>query len=232
MSKRSKAWRASQDLRDAEKSYSIKKAIQLVKKSAKANFNESVDIAVNLGVDPRHADQMVRGVCDLPGGTGRKVRLAVFAKGDKAKEAKEAGADLVGAEDLIDTVQGGKIEFDKCLATPDMMSMVAKLGKVLGPHGLMPNPKVGTVTQDIAARVKAMKSGAVEFRCEKAGIVQACVGRSSFEEAQLVGNVQAFMKALQKAKPSGVKGTYVKRVVLSSTMSPSVNVDLGALSDK
>jgi large subunit ribosomal protein L1 len=197
----------------------------MVKERAKSKFDETIEIAINLGVDPRHADQMVRGVVNLPNGTGRTLRVGVFARGAKADEAKAAGADVVGAEDLVEIVQGGKIEFDRCIATPDMMPLVGRLGKVLGPRGLMPNPKVGTVTQDVAGAVKAAKGGAVEFRVEKAGIVQAGIGKASFGTAQLVENIKAFADAVQKAKPAGAKGTYVRRVAVSSTMGPGVKVD-------
>src|SRR5690606_30541408 len=210
---------------DRNKLYDLSAAIGLVKERAVAKFDETIEIAMNLGVDPRHADQMVRGVVNLPNGTGRTVRVAVFARGDKAEEAKKAGADIVGAEDLFEIVQGGKIEFDRCIATPDMMPLVGRLGKVLGPRGLMPNPKVGTVTQDVAGAVKAAKGGAIEFRVEKAGIVQAGVGKASFGTEQLVENIKAFADAVQKAKPTGAKGTYVRRVAVSSTMGPGVKVD-------
>jgi large subunit ribosomal protein L1 len=209
---------------------SIEDAVALIKGNAKAKFDETVEIAVNLGVDPRHADQMVRGVVTLPNGTGKTVRVAVFARGAKADEAKAAGADIVGAEDLMEIVQGGKIEFDRCIATPDMMPVVGRLGKVLGPRNLMPNPKVGTVTMDVAAAVKAAKGGEVQFRVEKAGVVQAGVGKASFEGPKLAENIRAFIDAVQKAKPTGVKGTYMKRVSLSSTMGPGVSVDLASAS--
>jgi large subunit ribosomal protein L1 len=203
----------------------VEEAVALVKGNAKAKFDETVEISLNLGVDPRHADQMVRGVVTLPNGTGKTVRVAVFARGDKAEEAKKAGADIVGAEDLMETVQGGKIEFDRCIATPDMMPIVGRLGKVLGPRNLMPNPKVGTVTMDVAAAVTAAKGGEVQFKAEKAGVVHAGVGKASFDEKQLVENVRAFVDAVQKAKPAGAKGTYLKRVSVSSTMGPGVHVD-------
>jgi large subunit ribosomal protein L1 len=210
---------------DRKKLYSLTDAIALVKSRASAKFDETVEVALNLGVDPRHADQMVRGVVSLPNGTGRTVRVAVFARGDKAEEAKKAGADIVGAEDLVEIVQGGKIDFDRCIATPDMMPLVGRLGKVLGPRGLMPNPKVGTVTADIANAVKDSKGGAVEFRVEKAGIVHAGVGKASFDAAAIEQNVRALADAVVKAKPSGAKGTYVQRVAISSTMGPGVKVD-------
>ncbi len=209
--------------------YSLEEAVKLVKDHANAKFDETVEVAINLGVDPRHADQMVRGVCPLPNGSGRNVRVAVFARGDKAEEAKAAGADVVGAEDLVERVQGGQIDFDRCIATPDMMPLVGRLGKVLGPRGLMPNPKVGTVTQDVTAAVKDAKGGAVEFRVEKAGIVQAGVGKASFASPALVANIRAFADAVQKARPAGAKGTFVQRVAVSSTMGPGVRVDPATL---
>jgi large subunit ribosomal protein L1 len=211
------------------KPYPLPDAVKLVKQRAKAKFNETVDVAMNLGVDPKHADQMVRGVCMLPNGSGRSVRVAVFAKGAKADEAKAAGADVVGAEDLVDQVSKGTINFDRCIATPDMMGLVGRLGKVLGPRGLMPNPRVGTVTMDVAAAVKGAKGGAVEFRVEKAGIVHAGVGKASFTEKQLVENIRAFVDAVNKAKPAGAKGTYIKKVAISSTMGPGVKVDQASL---
>jgi large subunit ribosomal protein L1 len=200
-------------------------AVKMVKDRAKAKFDETVEVAINLGVDPRHADQMVRGVVNLPNGTGRSVRVGVFARGDKADEAKAAGADVVGAEDLVEIVQGGKIDFDRCIATPDMMPLVGRLGKVLGPRGMMPNPKVGTVTADVAAAVGAAKGGAVEFRVEKAGIVHAGVGKASFTEDALVENIRALADAVSKAKPTGAKGTYFKKIAVSSTMGPGVRVE-------
>ncbi len=212
------------------KLYPVDQAVKLVKAGAKAKFDESVEIAMNLGVDPKHADQMVRGVVNLPNGTGRTQRVAVFARGPKAEEAKAAGADIVGAEELVNEVAGGKIEFDRCIATPDMMGLVGRLGKVLGPRGLMPNPRVGTVTMDVAAAVKASKGGAVEFRVEKAGIVQGLVGKASFDEAKLIENVKAFVDAVNKAKPTGAKGTYLQRIALSSTMGPGVKVELSTVS--
>ncbi len=205
---------------------SVEEAVELVRKNAKAKFDETVDIAMHLGVDPRHADQMVRGVVALPNGTGKSVRVAVFAKDAKADEAKAAGADIVGAEDLMETVQGGKIEFDRCIATPDMMPIVGRLGKVLGPRNLMPNPKVGTVTMDVKAAVEAAKGGEVQFKAEKAGVVHAGVGKASFDDKKLVENVRAFVEAVQKAKPSGAKGTYMKKIALSSTMGPGVTIDV------
>jgi large subunit ribosomal protein L1 len=215
---------------DRAKLYPIAEAVKLIKERAKAKFDETVEIAMNLGVDPRHADQMVRGVVSLPNGTGRTLRVAVFAKGAKADEAKKAGADVVGAEDLVAEVQGGKVDFDRCIATPDMMPLVGRLGKVLGPRGLMPNPKVGTVTMDVANAVKDAKGGAVEFRVEKAGIIQAGVGKASFGEQQLLENIKAFTDAVQKARPAGAKGTFVQRVALSSTMGPGVKIDPASLS--
>ena len=200
--------------------YALDDALSMLKERSKVKFDETVEVAINLGVDPRYADQMVRGVCNLPNGTGRTVRVAVFARGDKADEAKEAGADIVGAEDLVETIQKGEIDFDRCIATPDMMPLVGRLGKVLGPRGLMPNPKVGTVTQDVAAAIQAAKGGAVEFRVEKAGIIHAGVGKVSFETDKLAENVRAFTDAVMKAKPSGAKGTYLKKIALSSTMGP------------
>lgn len=210
---------------DRKKTYGLGEAVKIVKDRASAKFDETIEVAIALGVDPRHADQMVRGVVALPNGSGRTVRVAVFAKGDKADAAKAAGADIVGAEDLAEIVQNGKIEFDRCIATPDMMPLVGRLGKVLGPRGLMPNPKVGTVTPDVAEAVKAAKGGAVEFRVEKAGIVHAGVGKASFSEDQILGNVRALIDAVQKAKPAGAKGTYIKRIAISSTMGPGVKVE-------
>ena len=214
---------------DRKKLYGLGDAIKLVKERAKAKFDETVEVAMNLGVDPRHADQMVRGVVNLPNGTGKAVRVAVFARGDKADEARNAGADVVGAEDLVEQIQGGTINFDRCIATPDMMPLVGRLGKILGPRNLMPNPKVGTVTPDVAGAVKAAKGGAVEFRVEKAGILQAGIGKASFSEDALVENIKALADAVQKAKPAGAKGTYVKRVSISSTMGPGVYVDPGSV---
>lgn len=210
---------------DVNKLYDLSDAIGLVKERAVAKFDETIEIAMNLGVDPRHADQMVRGVVNLPNGTGRTVRVAVFARGDKAEEAKKAGADIVGAEELFEIVNGGKIDFDRCIATPDMMPLVGRLGKVLGPRGLMPNPKVGTVTVDVAAAVTASKGGAVEFRVEKAGIIHAGIGKVSFDNQKLEENIKAFADAVIKAKPSAAKGEYVKRVSISSTMGVGVKVD-------
>jgi large subunit ribosomal protein L1 len=214
---------------DREKLYPIDEAIKMVKERAKSKFDETVEVAMNLGVDPRHADQMVRGVVNLPNGSGRTQRVAVFARGPKAEEAKAAGADVVGAEDLVEKVQGGNIDFDRCIATPDMMGLVGRLGKVLGPRGLMPNPRVGTVTMDVTNAVKGAKGGSVEFRVEKAGIVQAGVGKASFSADKLVQNIKAFADAVQKAKPAGSKGTYINRVAVSSTMGPGVKVEPSSL---
>jgi len=229
MSKLGKRFRAARETIDREHLYSLEEAVKLVKDAAKAKFDETIEVAMNLGVDPRHADQMVRGVCQLPNGSGRKLRVAVFAKGAKAEEAKKAGADIVGAEDLAEEVQKGIIEFDKCIATPDMMPLVGRLGKVLGPRGLMPNPKVGTVTADVTEAVRGAKGGAVEFRVEKAGIIQAGVGKASFTEKALVENIRAFTDAVMKAKPSGAKGTFVKRIAITSTMGPGVKIEPASL---
>ncbi len=225
MAEAGKRIRAAREGVDRTKLYSLADAVKLVKERAKAKFDETVEVAMNLGVDPRHADQMVRGVCNLPNGSGRTVRVAVFARGGKADEARAAGADIVGAEDLVETVQGGTIDFDRCIATPDMMPLVGRLGKVLGPRGLMPNPKVGTVSMDVAGAVRAAKGGAVEFRVEKAGIVHAGVGKASFDEGKLVENIRAFADAVAKAKPTGAKGTYIERIAITSTMGPGVKVD-------
>ena len=210
---------------DPTKLYALTDAVTMLKERATAKFDETVEISMNLGVDPRHADQMVRGVCNLPNGTGRTVRVAVFARGAKADEAKAAGADIVGAEDLLAEIQGGKIDFDRCIATPDLMPLVGRLGKVLGPRGLMPNPKVGTVTMDVTKAVTDAKGGAVEFRAEKAGIVHAGIGKASFSVEALIQNIHAFAEAVHKAKPTGAKGTYLQRVAVSSTMGPGVKVD-------
>ena len=226
LSKRQKAFAAI----DREKFYGVDEAISVVKSNATAKFDETIEVALNLGVDPRHADQMVRGVVNLPKGTGKTVRVAVFAKGAKADEAKAAGADIVGAEDLMETVQGGTIDFDRVIATPDMMGVVGRLGKVLGPKGLMPNPKLGTVTMDVTKAVTDAKSGQVEFRVEKAGIVHAGIGKASFSEADLAENFRAFMDAIIKNKPSGAKGKFVKKVSVSSTMGPGLKVDLEQIS--
>jgi len=214
---------------DRNKLYPIGDAVKMVKERARSKFDETIEVAMNLGVDPRHADQMVRGVVNLPNGSGRSMRVGVFARGAKAEEAKAAGADVVGAEDLVEKVQGGTIDFDRCIATPDMMPLVGRLGKVLGPRGMMPNPKVGTVTMDVATAVRGAKGGSVEFRVEKAGIVQAGVGKASFPEDKLVENIKAFADAVAKARPSGAKGTYVQRVAVSSTMGPGVKVEPSTL---
>jgi len=220
-----KRTRAAREGIDRTKLYPLDQAVKMVKERAKAKFDETIEVAMNLGVDPRHADQMVRGVCNLPNGSGRSVRVGVFARGAKADEARAAGADVVGAEDLVEQVQAGNIDFDRCIATPDMMPLVGRLGKVLGPRGLMPNPKVGTVTMDVAGAVKGAKGGAVEFRVEKAGIVHAGVGKASFTVDKLVENIKAFADAVQKAKPSGAKGTFVQRIAVTSTMGPGVKVE-------
>ena len=211
---------------DRDKAYSLTEAVKLVKERAKAKFDETIEIAMNLGVDPKHADQMVRGMVNLPNGTGRSLRVGVFARGAKADEAKAAGADVVGAEDLVEKVNSGTIDFDRCIATPDLMPLVGRLGKVLGPRGLMPNPKVGTVTMDVTTAVKGAKGGSVEFRVESAGIIQAGVGKASFSEEKLVENIKAFADAVLKAKPSGAKGHYINRIAISSTMGPGVKVDM------
>lgn len=225
MSKPGKRFRAAADTVDNDKLYGVEEAVKVLKGAAKAKFDETIEVAMNLGVDPRHADQMVRGVCQLPHGSGRTLRVGVFAKGDKAEEAKKAGAEVVGAEDLVEQVQKGTIEFDRCIATPDMMPLVGRLGKVLGPRGLMPNPKVGTVTTDVAEAVKAAKGGAVEFRVEKAGVIHAGVGKASFTEEALVDNIRAFTDAVIKAKPSGAKGTFVKKIAVTSTMGPGIKIE-------
>jgi large subunit ribosomal protein L1 len=214
---------------DRAKFYPLGDAVKLIKERATAKFDETIEIAMNLGVDPRHADQMVRGVCNLPNGSGRTLRVAVFARGAKAEEAKKAGADVVGAEDLVEQVQGGNINFDKCIATPDMMGLVGRLGKILGPRGIMPNPRVGTVTMDIATAVVAAKGGSVEFKVEKAGIVHGAVGKASFSEEKLVQNIKAFADAVAKAKPTGAKGTYIEKVSLTSSMGPGVKVELASV---
>ena len=226
-----KRLKAAQATIERNKLYTLDEAVKLVKANASAKFDETIEIAMNLGVDPRHADQMVRGVVELPNGTGRAQRVAVFARDEKAEEAKAAGADIVGAEDLMETVQSGTIDFDRCIATPDMMPIVGRLGKVLGPRNLMPNPKVGTVTADVAEAIRAAKGGSVEFRVEKEGILQAGVGKASFSEEQLAGNIRAFLGAVQKARPSGAKGTFVQRLVVSSTMGPGVKLDIAGVGD-
>ncbi|MCU0911392.1 MAG: 50S ribosomal protein L1 [Rhodobacteraceae bacterium] len=228
MSKIGKRAQAARAAFEGKSNLSVEEALALVKANAKAKFDETVEVALNLGVDPRHADQMVRGVCALPNGTGKTVRVAVFARGAKADEAKAAGADIVGAEDLVETIQGGKIDFDRCIATPDLMPLVGRLGKVLGPRNLMPNPKVGTVTMDVGQAVKAAKGGEVQFKVEKAGIIQSGIGKVSFDDAKLAQNLRAFVEAVNKAKPSGAKGTYLKKVSVSSTMGPGVSVDLAS----
>ena len=226
MAKLGKRTRAAREALAGKENVTVEEAVALVKGNASAKFDETVEIALNLGVDTRHADQMVRGVVGLPNGTGKSMRVAVFARGPKADEAKEAGADIVGAEDLMETVQGGTIEFDRCIATPDMMPIVGRLGKVLGPRNLMPNPKVGTVTMDVKAAVEAAKGGEVQFKAEKGGVVHAGVGKASFDEAKLVENVKAFVDAVAKAKPTGAKGTYMKKIALSSTMGPGVSISV------
>ncbi len=226
MAKLGKRTKAAREAFAGKENLTVEEAVALVKGNATAKFDETVEIAMNLGVDTRHADQMVRGVVGLPNGTGKTMRVAVFARGPKADEAKEAGADIIGAEDLMETIQGGTIEFDRCIATPDMMPIVGRLGKILGPRNLMPNPKVGTVTMDVKAAVEAAKGGEVQFKAEKGGVVHAGVGKASFDEAKLVENVRAFVDAVAKAKPAGAKGTYVKKVVLSSTMGPGVTLDI------
>lgn len=214
---------------DRVRLYTLDEAVDLVKKNATAKFDETIEVAIRLGVDPRHADQMVRGVVSLPNGTGKSVRVAVFAKGDKAAEATAAGADIVGAEDLMQTIQGGEIAFDRCIATPDMMGVVGRLGKILGPRGLMPNPKLGSVTQDVASAVKAAKAGQVEFRAEKAGIVHAGIGKASFSASALTENLRAFIDAIVKAKPAGAKGTYLQKISMSSSMGPGVRLSVSAV---
>lgn len=225
MAKAGKRIRKERENIDRAKFYELDEAVKIIKAGAKAKFDETVEIAMNLGVDPRHADQMVRGVCQLPNGSGRSVRVAVFARDEKADEAKEAGADVVGAEELVAQVQSGNINFDRCIATPDMMPLVGRLGKILGPRGLMPNPKVGTVTPNVTEAISNAKGGAVEFRVEKAGIVHAGVGKASFDDGKLIENIKAFADAVMKAKPTGAKGTYVKRVAISSTMGPGLKIE-------
>tara|TARA_B100000459_G_scaffold29796_1_gene14339 strand:- start:333 stop:1034 length:702 start_codon:yes stop_codon:yes gene_type:complete len=226
MAKSGKRMRSSLESINRDSLYSIEDAVKIVKDNAKVKFDETIEIAMNLGIDTRHADQQVRGVVQLPHGTGKAMRVAVFAKDVKAEDAKAAGADVVGAEDLAEKVQAGEIEFDRCIATPDMMAVVGRLGRVLGPKGLMPNPKLGTVTQDVTAAVQAAKGGEVQFRCEKAGIIHAGVGKASFEEKALAENVRAFVDAIAKAKPSGAKGTYITKAAISSTMGPGVKLDV------
>jgi large subunit ribosomal protein L1 len=229
MAKVGKRLKAVREGVDRDKFYPLPEAVKVVKSRAKAKFDETVEVAMNLGVDPKHADQMVRGVCALPNGSGRTLRVAVFARGPKAEEAKAAGADVVGAEDLVEQVQGGTINFDRCIATPDLMGLVGRLGKVLGPRGLMPNPRVGTVTMDVTSAVKAAKGGAVEFRVEKAGIVHAGVGKASFSEQQLIENVKAFVDAVVRAKPPGAKGNYLNKISLSSSQGVGVKVDAASV---
>jgi large subunit ribosomal protein L1 len=226
MAKLGKRTRSAREAFAGKEDVTVAEAVALIKANSNAKFDETLEIAMNLGVDPRHADQMVRGVVGLPNGTGKTVRVAVFARGPKADEAKEAGADIVGAEDLMETVQGGTIEFDRCIATPDMMPIVGRLGKVLGPRNLMPNPKVGTVTMDVKQAVEDAKGGQVQFKAEKAGVVHAGIGKVSFDEAKLIENVKAFVDAVAKAKPTGSKGTYMKKIALSSTMGPGVTVSV------
>lgn len=229
MAKQGKRQQAINETVDREKLYDLDEAVKLIKQNAKAKFDETIELSLNLGVDPRHADQMVRGTVVLPHGTGKTLRVAVFAKGDKAEEAKAAGADVVGADDLAQAVQGGEINFDRCIATPDMMPVVGRLGRVLGPRGLMPNPKLGTVTPNVAEAVEAAKGGQVQFRVEKAGIVHAGVGKASFDDGKLAENIKAFVDAVSKAKPSGAKGTYMRRAAISSTMGAGVHLDVGSL---
>lgn len=229
MAKQGKRIRKAYEAVEAGKAYSLEEALKLVKANASAKFDETVEVAVRLGVDPKQSDQTVRGAVAMPSGLGKTVRVAVFAKGDKAEEAKKAGADIVGAEDLMEMIQKGEMNFDRCIATPDMMALVGRVGKLLGPRGLMPNPKLGTVTPNVEAAVKASKSGEVEFRIEKAGIVHAGVGKASFTEKALEANVRALMDALNKAKPSGVKGTYIRKLSLSSTMGAGLDVDLASV---
>lgn len=230
MSKYGKRLKKAYDNIDRNNSYPIAEAVKIIKDAATTKFDETVEVAINLGVDPKHADQMVRGTVTLPHGTGKALKVAVFAKGDKAKEAEAAGADLVGTDDLAENIQKGNIDFDRCIATPDMMAVVGKLGKVLGPKGLMPNPKLGTVTQDVTNAIKAAKAGQIEFRVEKEGIIHAGVGKASFSNGDLEENIAAFVSAIIKAKPSGVKGTYLKRVSLTSTMGPGLRLDVAGVS--
>jgi large subunit ribosomal protein L1 len=229
MARNGKRLRAAEAKVDRSKAYPLADAVALLKQTASAKFDETIEVALNLGVDPRHADQMVRGTVDLPHGTGKSMRVAVFARGDKAAEAKAAGADVVGAEDLAEAIQGGEINFDRCIATPDLMPVVGRLGRILGPRGLMPNPKLGTVTPNIGQAVRAAKAGQVQFRVEKAGIVHGGVGKASFDQALLVENIKAFVEAVNRAKPAGAKGTYMKRAAISSTMGPGVHVEVASL---
>ncbi|MBV1799293.1 50S ribosomal protein L1 [Siccirubricoccus sp. G192] len=230
MARQGKRLKAIYSSFDRDKAVALEEAIAIAKANAKAKFDETIEISMNLGIDPRHADQMVRGVVGLPNGTGKTVRVGVFARGPKAEEALAAGADVVGADDLAAAVQEGKIEFDRCIATPDMMALVGRLGKILGPRGLMPNPRLGTVTMDVKGAVTAAKAGQVEFRAEKAGIVHAGIGKASFEPGLLLENARAFVEAIQRARPTGAKGTYVRRVSVSSSMGPGVKVDIASLS--
>jgi large subunit ribosomal protein L1 len=232
MAKFGKRTRAAREAFAGKDLISVEDAVALIKANSAVKFDETVEIAMNLGVDPRHADQMVRGVVSLPNGTGKTVRVAVFARGPKADEATAAGADIVGAEDLMETIQSGKIEFDRCIATPDMMPLVGRLGKILGPRNLMPNPKVGTVTMDVKTAVEAAKGGEVQFKVEKAGVIHAGVGKASFDAAKLAENIRAFVDAVSRARPTGAKGAYLKKVSLSSTMGPGVSVDLASASTK
>ena len=228
MARAGKRLRSSRESVDRDQDYAALDAVKLIKNAVKTKFDETIEVAINLGVDPRHADQMVRGVVSLPNGTGKSVRVAVFAKDEKAEEAKAAGADIVGGDDLAKQIQDGKIDFDRCIASPDMMAVVGKLGKILGPRGLMPNPKVGTVTADVAQAVQDAKGGQVEFRVEKAGVIHAGIGKASFSETQILENLSAFVGAIQRAKPTGAKGTYVKKISVSSTMGPGIRVDPGS----
>ena len=226
---KNKRFTAAATLVDSAKAYPLEEAVSLLKQTAKAKFDETVEMSLNLGIDPRHADQMVRGLTSLPNGTGKTVRVGVFARGPKAEEAQAAGADVVGAEDLAEKIQAGEINFDRCIATPDMMGVVGRLGKILGPRGLMPNPRLGTVTMDVKGAVSAAKGGQVEYRAEKAGIIHAGIGKVSFDEAKLIENAKALADAIQKAKPTGAKGTYLKKASLSSTMGPGIRVDVSTL---
>jgi large subunit ribosomal protein L1 len=232
MAKLGKRTRAAREAFNGKENLSVTEALELVKGNANAKFDETVEVALNLGVDPRHADQMVRGTVNLPNGTGKTVRVAVFARGEKAEEAKKAGADIVGAEDLMETVQSGKIDFERCIATPEMMPIVGRLGKVLGPRNLMPNPKIGTVTMDVAEAVAAAKGGQVQFKVEKAGVIHAGIGKASFDVKALEENLLAFVDAVSKAKPSGAKGTYMQKVAISSTMGPGVKLDMADLGNE
>lgn len=228
MANTGKRIRAARAAFDGKENLKLAEAVALVKANARAKFDETVEVALNLGVDPRHADQMVRGTVNLPNGTGKTVRVAVFARGAKADEAKKAGADIVGAEDLMEAIQGGKIDFDRCIATPDLMPIVGRLGKILGPRNLMPNPKIGTVTMDVKGAVEAAKGGQVQFKVEKAGVIHAGVGKASFPVDKLEENIRAFVEAVSRARPAGAKGTYMKKVSISSTMGPGVSVDLAS----